>query len=102
MSKIFAYGTLNLAQTQWGLWGETKQGKVAKLNDYRLRMYPSCIFYIEKEFGETVAGKIYDLNSEQLNATDEYEGDAYERKLVKIDKENVYVYVKKEIKNEFK
>lgn len=94
INKIFAYGTLNLHEIQDWLWGEQKQGKVAKLQDYQLNMYDSGIYYIQKEFGETVAGKIYELTEEQLKRTDAYEGKAYERELVNIEGELVNVYVR--------
>ena len=92
--KLFAYGTLNLKDVQGWIWGEEKQGVVSRLNDYRLNSYPSGIYYITKEFGETVAGKVYTLTEEQLRATDSYEGTAYSRESVTIDGEIVNVYVK--------
>ena len=92
--RVFAYGTLNLSDVQAWLWGEEKQGRVKQLDDYKLHSYPSGIYYIDKEFGETVAGKVYELTDEQLIATDRYEGSAYSRERVTIDGEIVNVYVR--------
>lgn len=92
--RVFAYGTLNLHEVQSWLWGEEKQGRVKQLDDYRLNCYNSGIYYITKEFGETVAGKVYELTDEQLKSTDQYEGAAYTREQVTIDGEIVNVYVR--------
>lgn len=94
MPKIFAYGTLNLHDTQRWLWGEAKQGTVAQLDDYELNCYASGIYYLDKKFGETVAGKIYDLTPEQLEATDGYEGKAYVKDYANINGKVVMVYVR--------
>lgn len=94
--KIFSYGTLNLHDVQRYLWGEAKNGVVRALHDFELDSYDNNIFFIKKKFGESVAGKVYDLNEEQLARTDTYEGSAYTREKVTIDGElvNVYVQVK--------
>lgn len=92
--RVFAYGTLNLSYVQMHLWGEEKQGRVRQLDDYKLHSYPSGIYYIDKEFGETVAGKVYELTDEQLKATDRYEGSAYSREQVTIYGKIVNVYVR--------
>jgi hypothetical protein len=42
-------------------------------------MYSNFIFYIERKLGERVSGKVYELTPEQLEATDRYETDAYQR-----------------------
>lgn len=94
INRVFAYGTLNLHDVQSYLWGEEKQGRVKQLDDYRLNCYDNGIYYIDKEFGETVAGKVYELSDEQLKATDRYEGKAYSRERVTIDGEIVNVYVR--------
>ena len=94
ISRVFAYGTLNLSDVQTLLWGEEKQGRVKQLDDFKLHSYPSGIYYIDKEFGETVAGKVYELTDKQLKATDSYEGNAYTRERVTIDGEIVNVYVR--------
>ena len=96
-NRVFAYDTLNLHPVQSWLWGEEKQGRVKQLDDYRLNTYDSGIYYIEKEFGETVAGKVYELTDEQLKRTDAYGGAAYTREQVTVDGElvNVYVRIKK-------
>lgn len=93
-NRVFAYGTLNLHEVQSWLWGEEKQGRVKQLDDYKLSCYDSGIYYITKEFGETVAGKVYELTDEQLKRTDQYEGAAYTREKVTIDGEIVNVYVR--------
>jgi len=100
MPKIFSYGTLNLHEVQDWLWNEEKQGRVKQLNDYRLNTYPSGIYYITKEFGETVAGKVYEISDDQLKRTDAYEGNAYEREVVTIDGELVNVYIQRSIKED--
>ena len=92
-TKVFAYGTLNLHDVQMAIWGESMSGHPAFLLDYELRSYGSNIFYIVKKFGETVSGKIYELTKEQLDATDAYEGGAYERVQVKIGDSLVQTYI---------
>lgn len=78
--RIFCYGTLNVHEIQRQLWGEAKQGQTAHVRNYELKMWPSStIFYIEKKVGESVPGKVYTLNDEQLKATDAYETAAYKR-----------------------
>ena len=94
MSKLFAYGTLNLHGIQALVWGERKNGVVKELQDYRLDIFPEGIYYIDKEFGETVAGKVYELTDEQLKNTDKYEGSAYTREQVTIDGVLTNVYVR--------
>lgn len=95
VNLLFSYGTLNLHDIQSYLWGEEKQGRVKQLDDYRLNVYNSGIYYIDKEFGETVAGKVYELTDEQLERTDQYEGSAYTREKVTIDGDIVNVYVRR-------
>ena len=92
-TKVFAYGTLMLHDIQAMLWGETMSGKNAVLLDYELHRYPNNILYIKKMFGESVVGKIYELDKDQLEATDNYEGKAYTRTQVKIGDDIVYTYV---------
>ena len=94
VNRVFAYGTLNLSDVQTWLWGEEKQGRVKQLDDFKLHSHPSGIYYIDKEFGETVAGKVYELTDKQLKATDSYEGKVYTREQVTIDGEIVNVYVR--------
>ena len=94
INRIFAYGTLNLHDIQQWLWNEQKSGSVARLDDFELNVYPSGIYYIEKRFGETVAGKIYELTPEQMKRTDAYEGKAYTREIVNIEGQLVNVYVR--------
>ena len=102
VNRVFAYGTLNLHEVQTWLWGEEKQGRVKQLDDYRLNTYENGIYYITKEFGETVAGKVYEISDEQLKRTDAYEGKAYTRERVTIDGEIVNVYVRSNKKDESK
>ncbi len=98
---LFCYGTLNLHSVQEYLWGESKSGTVAALPDYELRSYENNIFYLVKKFGESVAGKVYELTDEQLAATDGYEGKYYKKEQVKLSDKVVYVYVQnKEAFNE--
>jgi len=100
VNRVFSYGTLNLHDVQNWLWGEEKNGKVKQLNDYRLNTYDNGIYYITKEFGETVAGKVYEITDEQLERTDAYEGKAYTRERVTIDGDIVNVYVRSTQKDE--
>lgn len=100
VNRVFSYGTLNLHDVQNWLWGEEKNGKVKQLNDYRLNTYDNGIYYITKEFGETVAGKVYEITDEQLERTDSYEGKAYTREKVTIDGDIVNVYVRSTQKDE--
>lgn len=92
-TNIFCYGTLNIGEVQDALWGERKTGEVAELKDYQLRMYTNNIFFLRKKFGETVAGKVYSLTPEQLEATNKYEGRAYKLAYENIDGKLVGVYV---------
>lgn len=92
-NKLFAYGTLNIHSVQRWLWGEQKEGKVAGLIDYELDRYSNNILFINRKVGESVAGKVYELTDEQLDATDSYEGEMYTRQQVTIAEQQVYVYV---------
>jgi len=92
-TNVFCYGTLNLHPVQQHLWGEAMSGVVTTLPDYELHSYDSNIFYVVKKFGETVAGKVYALTDEQLQATDRYEGAWYKREQIKVGDKIVYVYV---------
>lgn len=86
-----------MASAQHSVWGEAKHGMPATLNDYRLGFSEHGYFEISKEYGEQVAGKIYDLTKEQADKTEVYENNLYDLKQVtKIDNEAVYAYVRKE------
>ena len=80
-----------------GIECKTAQEAIDAVRDYGGNCgvwYSEGIYYIDKEFGETVAGKVYELTDEQLKATDSYEGKAYTREKVTIDGEIVNVYVR--------
>lgn len=95
--KLFCYGTLNVDAIQHAVWGETKHGAPATLNDYRLGFNEHGYFEISKEYGECTVGKVYDLTKEQADKTDVYENNLYDLKRVtKFDNEAVYAYVRKE------
>lgn len=97
-TKLFCYGTLNLHRVQQYLWGESMQGKPITLYNFELKAWQSSnIFYIERKPGETVVGKVYELDSKQLSATDDYEGEMYERITIKGDvvSEDIDVYIKR-------
>lgn len=95
--KLFCYGTLNIDAVQHAVWGETKHGMPATMNDYRLGFNEHGYFEISKEYGECTVGKIYDLTKEQADKTDVYENNLYDLKQVTtVDNEAVYAYVRKE------
>lgn len=95
--KLFCYGTLNVHGIQEMLWNEQKQGRPAVLPGYELRLWKnSAIFYVVPKPGERVVGKIYELTKKQIEVTDTYETEAYERIRVEIGKEQVEIYVKAE------
>lgn len=90
---LFCYGTLNIHDVQRRLWGESKSGKPFVLNDHELKMYDNNIFYVVRKMGEQVSGKVYNLSKEQIEATDWYEGGAYERAVIMQDKEAISTYI---------
>lgn len=96
-SKLFIYDALNTKECQFGVWGEVKEGVVMTGYDYELRLDPSTQqLYAEFSMGETIAGKLYDLDAEQLQQADVHMGTAYKRILVKGSdgKEQGFIYVK--------
>lgn len=95
MARLFCYGTLNLHSFQTMVWGEQMHGKVQELQNHKLGIFDSGYFYVDKEFGESVAGKVYKLTDEQLEATDKYEGPSYERSHDIIDGHLTYFYKRK-------
>lgn len=79
LTKVFIYDNLNVHEVQRDIWKEAKQGVPFTLFDYELKTYEDGIQYIEKMMGEKVAGKLYELDEDQLKNTDWYENEDSER-----------------------
>lgn len=96
MTRLFAYGLLNVHEIQRELWGEAKEGACGRIYDYELKLWPKTqIFYAEPKPGESIAGKVYELTDEQLERTDKFESDAYKRVALKRTGEaDVQVYIR--------
>ncbi len=94
VNKLFVYDALNVTDVQRSVWGEARQGKPAILTNYKLGLFPGTnIFHIERSVGERVAGKLYELNNDQLKASDAFVTNMYKRKTVQIGDMYVQAYV---------
>jgi len=82
MENLFAYGTLRDERVQQQLFGRTLRGKSDTLIDYTLssitigdHVYSSAVI---KQGGQ-INGLVFELNTEELEITDKYEGEKYKR-----------------------
>ena len=96
---LFSYGTLQLPEVQRATYGRLLEGTPDVLAGYRL--VPLTITSPEvvalsgepvhmiacraADGGERIAGVIYRLKQAELEATDDYEGDAYDRREVRLE-----------------
>jgi len=95
MTKVFVHGLLNTHILQDEIWGERMQGKPYTLEDFELLSFEDNNTFIERKFGEQVAGKVYMLNEDQLKNTDWYFNLAFERKQVVQQQQSVSIYLRK-------
>lgn len=94
-TKLFVNNNLLVHSVQERIWGESKSGKGRVLHDYALNLQPGGRLFLTKEFGESVIGKIYELDAEQLSATDKYMGEEFTREIVNTDKGIYHLYLLK-------
>ncbi len=83
MEKLFTYGTLRNPATQIQLLGrDLGEGKPDSLRGYRLAKLRGIHFVysiLQPHPGSMVDGALFEVTSDELQALDEYEGDAYQR-----------------------
>ena len=96
--RLFSYGTLQLAEVQQATYGRLLDGEPDVLVGYRLvplaitnpeviALSGEPVHMIACRTGdpaERIPGVIYKLTAMELDATDEYEGDAYARREVRL------------------
>ena len=105
---LFSYGTLQLEEVQRATYGRLLQGTPDTLTGYRL--VPLTITSAEVvalsgepvhmiacrtgDGGERIPGVVYRITPAELEATDQYEGDAYARREVRLASgASAFVYV---------
>ena len=105
---LFSYGTLQLPEVQQATYGRLLAGAPDVLTGYKL--VPLAITSPEVvalsgepvhmiacrtgDGGERIAGVIYRITPAELEATDDYEGDAYARREVRLESgATAYLYV---------
>ena len=83
MEKLFTYGTLRIPATQMQLLGRTLgEGKPDSLRGYRLAKLRGIHFVysiLQPHPGSIVDGELFEVSGDELQALDEYEGEAYQR-----------------------
>lgn len=94
MGKLFVYNELNTHELQRDLWKEAKEGEALRLDDWEL-MVGEQGFYVKRRPGETVIGKVYDLNDKQLKKTDKYMGKGMKRVTIRHDGTSIELYTLK-------
>jgi gamma-glutamylcyclotransferase (GGCT)/AIG2-like uncharacterized protein YtfP len=105
---LFSYGTLQLPEVQRATYGRLLDGVADALTGYRL--VPLAITSPEvvalsgapvhmiacrtDAGGERIEGVIYRITAAELAATDDYEGDAYARRELRLESgASAFVYV---------
>ncbi|OQD43606.1 hypothetical protein BUL40_03050 [Croceivirga radicis] len=87
MHLVFSYGTLQQTTIQLDLYGTTLEGITDQLKDYELLnnvvygKYPA----VRKALNQVVKGTVFNLTTQQLQITDQYEGEAYKRKMLQLN-----------------
>lgn len=105
---LFSYGTLQLADVQLSNYGRLLEGTSDVLAGYRLvpieirdpdvvRISGKPVHTIACATGDVadrVGGMVFELSEEELAATDNYETDAYARRLVELESgRTAYAYI---------
>lgn len=105
---LFSYGTLQLPAVQRATYGRLLEGRADMLTGYALaplaitdpdvvRISGAPVHTIARRTGkleDRIAGVVFSITPEELDATDAYETDAYARLLVRLTSgEEAYVYV---------
>jgi gamma-glutamylcyclotransferase (GGCT)/AIG2-like uncharacterized protein YtfP len=105
---LFSYGTLQLAEVQRATYGRLLEGEPDVLVGYRLlpltitnpevvQLSGEPVHMIACRTGdpaERISGMVYRISPAELEATDDYEGDAYARREVRLESgAAAFVYV---------
>ena len=98
MEKLFTYGTLQNPETQMQLLGRTLgDGAPDTLRGYRLAQLTGIHFVyriIQPAAGATVEGLVFEVESDELDQLDAYEGEAYQRVSARlVSKTRAWVYI---------
>ena len=98
MQKLFTYGTLQNAETQEQLLGRTLgEGTSDTLIGYRLARLNGVHFVysiLQPHAGSRVQGLVFEVNDEELEQLDDYEGEAYQRVSARLfSKTRAWVYI---------
>lgn len=105
--RLFSYGTLRQAQVQMASFGRLLQGREDVLPGYRLAQLeitdPEVLAKSEARFhpiaepsaGDEVAGTVFQITADELEAADAYEVSDYARVAVKLKSGlEAFVYVR--------
>lgn len=71
VNKVFIYDKLNAHSEQDKVWGEGKNGLPYIVEDYELLAIKNDLV-AHKRLGERLTGKLYQLNDDQLQATEDH------------------------------
>jgi len=87
MERIFSYGTLQdpSVQTQWigrPLNGEPDSVKGFRLEEIDIDKEVFWILVPDKKTKQIICGQVLEITKKELQAFDEYEGEAYQRSLL--------------------
>lgn len=90
---LYVYGTLQVPEIFQQIVGRRLQAEPATLEGYaryrvQARVYPAIV----EQVGGRVDGRVYSgLSSTELERLDLYEGDLYERRVVDLSRQGVYI-----------
>lgn len=92
MQNLFVYGTLRSSEITKKLTGKTFETFSAVLEGYKMYSVKNCDYpAIISELGAETKGKIIvDVDDSDLKIFSNYEGDEYEKKVVKVMCNNKY------------
>lgn len=108
-SRLFTYGTLQLAHVQRALFGRAIEGEPAVLAGYAretIEMTDETVLGLSRtathailratgDRADRIEGKVYALSEAELAAADAYETDAYARLVVELeDGSAAFVYAR--------
>lgn len=91
--KLFSYGALLSREVQLRVLKEPVEGIPGQIVDYEMHTFPrTTVPYIEKRYGASVSGKMFNLTDEQSALVDAYMGGGY-KKISLSDNEHGTFYV---------
>ncbi len=110
---LFSYGTLQQERVQLLTYGRRLEGTADALRGFRLERLPDrdpeavrisgleshLVVRPTRDQNDRVAGMVYFLSEEELEATDRYEGSDYRRVVLELESgRRAFVYVDPEVR----